>query len=747
MLRWILAGVGLLLVVALLVLWVSGRGLFGRADSVGARPAAAARTPEAVARAEQEVRAASEEVGIAQPRQILFGDLHVHSTISFDAFMFSLPVMGGEGAHPPADACDFARHCAALDFWSINDHAANITPRDWSETIASIRECNARAGDPANPDVVAFLGWEWTQMGSTADAHYGHKNVVLAGTGDDEIPLRPIAASRGGTASNPPPTLARGAIALGAGGRFHDLALRWTEVGGVATCEEAPVRDLPADCREIAPTPATLFAKLDDWGHDSLVIPHGTAWGIYTPPDSSWDKQLVGTMHDPARQSLIEVYSGHGDGEPYRDWRPIGPADADGPTCPEARPDYLPMCQRAGQIVEARCTEEGLPEAECAERAERARRHAAAAGVSPHVVVPGTTGADWLDAGQCRDCDQPAFKYRPSASAQYIAALGGFDEDGAPRRFRMGFMASSDIHSARAGTGYKEVHRRGMTDANGDRPSGGVVASFFSGAAEEPEARSRPIEEAARELTGLQLFETERPASFLYTGGLVAVHAEGRDRPSIWTALKRREVYGTSGPRILLWFDLLNPPDAPPGRRLPMGGEAVLEEAPIFQVRAVGSFEQQPGCGPDASEALGPDALERLCKGECYRPSDRRRRVTRIEVVRIRPQQTRDEDVTDLVEDPWQTFACEPDPAGCVATFTDTDFPAAGRETLYYVRAYEEPTPTINAGGLRCERGPDGACTSVRLCGVGDEARSDCLAPYEPRAWSSPIWIDPPPAS
>ena len=52
----------------------------------------------------------------------------------------SLPVMGGEGAHPPADACDFARHCAALDFWSINDHAANITPRDWSETIASIRE-------------------------------------------------------------------------------------------------------------------------------------------------------------------------------------------------------------------------------------------------------------------------------------------------------------------------------------------------------------------------------------------------------------------------------------------------------------------------------------------------------------------------------------------------------------------------------------------------------------------------------
>jgi hypothetical protein len=740
MLRRVLSAAVLLVLFSVALLYAAGLGWFGRHEAPG--EPTAARRPEVVLAAEEQAgRTAARALGVSRPKQVLFGDLHVHTTFSADAFILSLPVAVGEGAHPPADACDFARYCSALDFWSINDHAEGISPAHWRETVESIRACNAVAGDPENPDTVAFLGWEWTQVGTTPDDHYGHKNVVLRDTQD--VPARPIAAGavlRTALAQDRR-LLGRGLVALLGGERVRDFITYVGELEARVPCASGvPARELPADCLETADTPAELFAKLDDWGFDSLVIPHGTTWGFYTPPGSKWDKQLAGPMHDPERQKLIEIYSGHGNSEEWRDYLAVDFDAAGKPLCPPPTASFLPTCWRAGELIRERCLAGGAGADACEARAATARAHAAEALGQAHLTVPGWRPEDWLDAGQCRDCTLPAFNYRPGGAAQYLLALAGEEAGAGPRRFRLGFIASSDNHFARPGTGYKELFRRGFTESNRVGRGEGLLASVLGPPEDLAEvAESHPFDRAGSRLTPLQLFELERQASFFTTGGLVAVHAAGRDRGAIWDALQRREVYGTSGPRMLLWFDLLNPPGSP-GDPLPMGGETRMAANPIFEVRAVGSFVQQAGCPDWAAEALGPERLQHVCRGECYHPSDARRRVTRIEVVRVRPQRAPDEPLSELIEDPWQSLACEPDPAGCVVRFEDPDFAAGGRDAVYYVRAIEEPAPKVNGGQLRCERDAEGDCTRVDLCGADDS--DDCLAPHEPRAWSSPIYVD-----
>ena len=110
MLKRLLMGLVVLVVCAVGLVFFSGRGCFGRHEGPGEvtkvpRPAAVT-TESAV-----DVESAAQAIGVEKPKQILFGDFHVHTTVSFDAFISSLPMSQGEGAHPQADACDLARYC------------------------------------------------------------------------------------------------------------------------------------------------------------------------------------------------------------------------------------------------------------------------------------------------------------------------------------------------------------------------------------------------------------------------------------------------------------------------------------------------------------------------------------------------------------------------------------------------------------------------------------------------------------
>lgn len=680
-------------------------------------------------------------------KQILFGDTHVHTTNSTDAFMFSLPLLhGAEGAFPPGYACDYARFVSQLDFYFLTDHAESYEPDRWRDAIESVRLCNQQS-DPKNPDMMAFMGWEWTQVGRTADKHYGHHNVLFKGYEEGEIPVRPIAAKSDkiSLASRNPDSKLPVALQLLTPRHRGYLAAYNSQIDKMSAtpnCEEGiPSPQLPRDCYESTSTPGELYRKLDEWGIDTIVIPHGSTWGWYTPPNASWEHQLKVENIDPEKTTMIEVYSGHGNSENYRDFA-VRKFDEDGnPYCPQPQSNYLPACWQAGEIIRQRCTEEGLSGGECDQRAIDARRNFVALDSNyGNLTVPGATIEEWLDAGQARDVFMPALNYRPGKSVQAGLALRKFTENGEVLGFKWGLIGSTDTHSARAGHGFKQTGRLYVTDANGPRSP--FWEKMQLPKANAPQAQSLNPELVDPVAAGLRGRDFERVSSFLNLGGLAAVHAEGRSRDALWDAMKRREVYATSGHRILLWFNLLNANAE--GKSLPMGSEVEYNETPRFRVKAMGSFKQLPGCPDYVKATLEKNHLEKMSHGECYHPSDTRYRIDRIEVVRIRPQSFEGEPLKDLIEDRWKVIECSADSSSCTVEFDDPEYSTQGRDTLYYVRAIEEPVETINGGNLRTVIDEDGNSTATDPCHANYKlaAEEQCLKSLGQRAWSSPIFVN-----
>ena len=677
-------------------------------------------------------------------KQIMFGDLHVHTTYSTDAFLWSLPLYQGKGLHPLADACDYARYCSALDFWAITDHAEASIPERWENAKQSIRECQAKSNDQSNPDMVSMIGFEWTQVGITPETHYGHKNVIFKGLDDKDVPVRTIAAA--GITSLALRNNAKGMPAIVSLMEFQDRQIYWdfntffNNIQDVPECDtNTPSNELPANCYETAVTPGDLIRKLrDEQNLDPLIIPHGTSWGLYTPHNTTWDKQLT-PANRPEEYSLIEIFSGHGNSEEYRDFETLIIDDDGKAICPPATEDYTPSCFRMGEIVEERCLAEGTSSEECTLRAFEAREIAAFMGPSYHLAIGGDSAADWLLSGQCTDCYLPAFHHRPLTSVQAGLALSRFDEDADnPTRFNWGFISSSDNHRARPGTGYKEFGRRLNTEAAG--PKSAEWLERLQPEMTPVDAYVHPLDpNELAENANLGLAEVERQSSFWLTGGLAAVHTEGRSREEVWDAMQRRETYGTSGPRMLMWFDRV----AEDGTETPMGSSVSTTSSGTFKVKAVGSFKQKPGCPDHAIAALGVERLNDICGGECYNPSDERNLIERIEIVRIRPQTSPDEKLEDLIEDPFIVHNCPADQNGCSFTFTDPDFKAGERDTLYYARAIQEPWPTINAEPIKCEYDEEGNCVKANVC-TGDYRSGDdeCLTMKDVRAWSSPIYLN-----
>ena len=657
--------------------------------------------------------------------QILFGDLHVHTTYSIDAFALELPMMGLQGAHDSAMACDFARYCANLDFFSFNDHAESLTPEHWRAQKEIIQQCNISNDDPITNDLVVFPGWEWTQIGTSKDNHWGHRNVIFKSIQD--LPARPIGSrtpeSGLGVFNTTQQAVKARWIDVFNFKRYSDLNWLLDTVRNIPFCDEGmPSTELPLNCYEYARTPKDLFSKLDEWKSESIVIPHGQSWGFHVPLGASWEDRLNKQGHDPSKQLLLEVMSGHGNSEEFRDISSATFLQNGEMSCPQPTDDFLPCCWQAGEMQKKRCG--GLSSEECDARVELAKKYTLAGGPYTNMVFPEAAPEEWLNCDQCTDCFKPSFNYRPNQSAQYALAISNFKQsEDAPQRYNFGFIASTDDHTARPGTGYKQYQRRKMTFATG------VKSKMWE---YKYDAKDPNFPEIPKITSGESQPDSERVSSFVYPGGVLAVHSQGRGKDQIWSALKNKNVYGTSGPRILLWFDLMNSPEG----KIPMGSEITMSQNPRFEVRAAGSLKQNPGCPQESIDSLSAERLEYLCAGECYNPSNERHIIERIEIIKITPQSYAGEAISPLIQDIWKVIPCSGS-GECIVNFEDENY---SRDTVYYVRAIQESTLAINGSQSQ------GINEDFKLCkgSFRTDLTDDCLGETNERAWSSPIYINKP---
>jgi len=373
--------------------------------------------------------------------------------------------------------------------------------------------------------------------------------------------------------------------------------------------------------------------------------------------------------------------------------------------------------------MRARCGD--LPEEECEARVEEAKQLALSAAQAPQLIFPDTTLDEWMDCDQCRDCFKPAFSLRPTSSVQASLAMTNFDETPA-QRYKWGFISASDNHAASPGTGFKQMGRKkGLTEAQG--PTNWFVrwiVDYIVKGRQKDYQRAQASKLQTKSIG--ELIEGERYATFFYLGGLAAVHADSKDRHDIYNALYRRETYATSGPKIELWFDYLGEGE---GETSPMGSQVRSSGEPTFSFKAKGSFKQLEGC--ENSE------IEKICGGVCDNPSAERLKITRMEVVKVQPQEVDGQPYR--IQAPWKVIECGE--SECEGTFSDPDFDS---DTSYYIRAIQEPTLAINGDNLRTEFDEQGKAIKVTPC-YGDyrtDADDECLAPVEERAWSSPIYVE-----
>lgn len=300
---------------------------------------------------------------------------------------------------------------------------------------------------------------------------------------------------------------------------------------------------------------------------------------------------------------------------------------------------------------------------------------------------------------------------QPQGSYVRQAYLDGLvmEEGRGVNPYRFGLIGSTDSHYA-AGS-YDETNYFGSSGGLADNTpqKGGSVPLDGNSDSSEPQ------------------YKDIQPRS---ASGLTGVWAESNTRDSIYAALRRKETFGTSGPRIHVRFfagygwdeGLVNAPDAIPlayASGVSMGGDLAPrnEEVPTFLVMAARDVDSNP--------------LQRLqvVKGWVEK-GEARERVYDIacsDGLVVDPKTQRCPDNGALVSLKDCRVSTDVGAGELRTLWRDPEFDH-GQRAFYYVRVLENPSCRWSTWD------------AVR---AGVAPRPDWPAIIQERAWSSPIWYMP----
>jgi hypothetical protein len=272
--------------------------------------------------------------------------------------------------------------------------------------------------------------------------------------------------------------------------------------------------------------------------------------------------------------------------------------------------------------------------------------------------------------------------------------------------FKFGVVGSSDIHTSLSS----------------------VEEDNFLGSSITNEARAKRWDNVIKEGFGQKRYGWHYLAA-----GYAAVWATENTRESIWDAMKRREVYGTSGTRMTVRFfggwnfkpedaRSRNLADAGYAKGVPMGGDlpkAPRGKAPTFLVAALkdplfGNLDRiQVVKGWLGKDGVAQERVYDVAWGD----AERRRPGADGKLPPVG-------DTVDVTTATWTDTIGDPSLA---AVWTDPDFDPSVR-AFYYARVLEIPTPRW---------------TNYDAVRLGVKMSPEVPMTQQERAWTSPIWYTP----